>query len=283
MQPDCACDSKVALSANREGLEAHLKRRLTEASEAYDRVLAADPASEPSRQQTALLERFAPRLYVTSTEPFPLPDFAAVLHPKAAWIAYHLFWEDDIDFPDDNDPCDHEVLWVRLDGARVKVLDIYTYFHGRILHAPPIAVDDANKHGGRAKIHVQWGKHGSMPVGWEKLEIIPDPGDIEGTRMPHTRITLEAYHRATFEKLSTEGRRAQQSPLGRGWPLRFQGTWEDFSRFPKLIDPAPLLARKHMMRVSCWNQAVLNRHLLRYNFSAKVEWPDALCRDINRD
>ena len=30
------------------------------------------------------------------------------MHPQRRLIAYHFFWEDDIDFPEDNDPCDHE-------------------------------------------------------------------------------------------------------------------------------------------------------------------------------
>ena len=280
LQPACISQSKDAAAANRQALDAHLKRSLTEASEAYDRVLVAEPPREPTAAETALLQRFAPRLFVTASEPFPLSDFAAILHPRAPWIAYHMFWEDDIDFPDDNDPCDHELLWVRLDPSRQHVVDVYTYFHGRIMHGVKEAIEDAGRNRGRVAVYVQWGKHGSMPLGWEKLTITADTGDVERKQLGLGDMPLEAYNRATFEKLSTEGRRAQQSPLGRGWPLRFEGRWEDFSRFPKLIDPVPALARKRLMRVSAWNHAVLNRHLLRYNFSAKAEWPEALCADL---
>ena len=32
-----------------------------------------------------------------------------------------------------------------------------------------------------------------------------------------------------------------------------------------------------MMMVSYFNNAVINRHFLRYNFAAKTEWPPELC------
>ena len=44
-------------------------------------------------------------------------DLVAIHHPVQPWIAYHLFWGDDIDFPEDNDPADHEIVWVAYDPA----------------------------------------------------------------------------------------------------------------------------------------------------------------------
>jgi hypothetical protein len=260
-----------------------VKRRLDEASASYRRALEADKPRPTSEAEAALVVQFAPRLLTTLSEPFALRDVAAVLHPFAPWIAYHLLWEDDIDFPEDNDPCDHEVVWVRLDAGRERVVQYYTYFHGRILQAPPSAVEDAGRHGGRAAVHVQWGKHGSMPPGWERLPIIADDDDLEKDYYPTGReINLETYNRGVFRKLATAGRRAADSPLGRGWPVRFPGNWQDFADFSTFVEPRQLLRERRMMAVSSWNNALLDQHFLRYNFRPKTEWPPRICEDLSR-
>ncbi|MGH8245914.1 MAG: hypothetical protein ACREUU_05725 [Gammaproteobacteria bacterium] len=252
----------------------HERRRLDEASAGYARALIAEPPREPTAAQMRLARRFAPRVFTTATEPFPLTDTAVIVHPTEPWIAYHFFWADDIDFPDDNDPCDHELIWVRYDKASERITGYYTYFHQRILAAPAAAVEDASRHRDHPAIQVQWGKHGSMPLGWEKLEITADSGDAERSFYPTGRpIPLEDYHRGTFEKLSTVGRRAADSPLGQGWPLKFPGSWQDFITFSRRVE----FDATRRVKVSCFNNAVLNRHFLRYNFRPKTEWPAALC------
>jgi len=270
LQPPCTCGNAEALALNREALQAHLKRRLEEASTAYAQALRLAPPRELTSAERERVLRFAPRVMVSPTDPFPLKDAAAVLHPNGRWIAYHFFWEDDIDFPDDNDPCDHELMWVELDARAERVLSYYTYFHGRILKATET---------GPPAIVVQWGKHGSMPANWKALPIVADSGDVERSRMEKlgSAITLESYNRATFEKLGTVGRQSQDSPLARGWPLRFNGTWEQFTDFSKPVDIPAMLRRNAMMSVSCLNNAVINRHFLRYNFASKTEWPAAMC------
>ncbi len=269
--PPCACDSAEARKAAVEGADAHRTRRLDDASAAYARALKAAPSRDPSPAEMALVKRFAPRVLVHPRDPFPLMDAAAVLHPTRPWIAYHFFWEDDIDFPDDNDPCDHELMWVRLDEKRDKVEGVVTYFHGRLLEGPA-----AN---GRAEVVVQWGKHGTMPANWKSLRIIADSGDVEAKHMAKlgSGIPLEDYNRSTWKKLSTEGRQAQDSPLARGWPLKFPGTWEDFIGFTKPVDIAPLLDRKRFVKVAWFSNAVIDRQFLLYNFSAKTDWPPQMC------
>ena len=80
----------------------------------------------------------------------------AVLHPQRPIIAYHLLWRDDVhgSWIPFTVPTDEEILWVGYDSTRAPV-DLWTYWHGRILHTPwpraQVAVD------------VQWGKHGSLP------------------------------------------------------------------------------------------------------------------------
>ena len=278
LTPACACGSSQAITESRAGIAAHLRRSLREASDAYARALRAAPAREPSAAERALMLRFAPRILATPNEPFPLIDAAAILHPDRPWIAYHFFWEDDIDFPDDNDPCDHELMWVRLDAARQRLTGYFTYFHGRILEAPAESINDANRNRGAPAVVTQWGKHGTMPLGWRELRIIPDSGDVERKQLTLDRpTTLEAYNQATWKKLSTDGRQSQGSRLGRGWPLKFPGSYADFTNFTKPVDPTDLLRKKDYLAVSCLNNATINRRFLRYNFAAKTEWPEALC------
>jgi hypothetical protein len=269
--PACMCPNPEAIEANRDGLAAHAERRLKEASEAYSDALRLVPPREPSAPERELIRKFAPIVLTTPHEPFPLKDVAAILHFSQPWIAYHLFWEDDIDFPDDNDPCDHEVIWVRLDASRTRVLSIYTYFHGRILSSSePVT--------GRPRVVSQWGKHGTMPLNWRKLFIQADSDDLEHRRLQTDRaIRLEEYNLATWQTLHNQGRESQASPLGRSWPLRFEGSWEQFTTFSHPIDLEPRLRRGGMTMVSYFNNAVINRHFLRYNFAAKTEWPSELC------
>jgi len=258
------------------GVAYHLRRCLDDASREYARALELDPPRELTVEELGLVRRFAPRVYVTPSEFFPLKDFAVILHPTARLIAYHFFWEDDIDFPEDNDPCDHELMWVRYGPDRASVEKIWTYFHGRILEGGEAATSDARRHGMRSRINVQWGKHGSMPVGWEELKIVADRGDAENKYYPVERpISLKQYNEGTFRKLSEEGRRLSNHPLGLrlGWPKKFSGTWEDFINFSRPVEPLDWLDQKKMAAVSRWNSATINQYFLTYNFRPKTEWP----------
>jgi hypothetical protein len=267
-----------AASANdlhRLGVELHTQRRLDEASRYYMRVLALDPPREPSSGELERIRRFAPRLFTTRSEPFALKDVAVVLHPTERLIAYHLFWDDDIDFPDDNDPCDHEVIWVAFENDGRSLDRIWTYFHGRILEGGDAARRDARAHGMRPRVNVQWGKHGSMPVGWEELPIIADAGDEERRYLGSGPLSLGDYNRATWKKLRQDGRRSIDHPLARrlGWPRRFDRNWEAFVDFSRFLDPVTLIDRAKLVAVSRWNSAVINQQFLAYNFRPKTEWP----------
>ncbi|MBL9127506.1 MAG: hypothetical protein JNL97_07665 [Verrucomicrobiales bacterium] len=265
-----ATPDSTAADHHRRGVEFHLQRRLDEASRDYARALAADPAREPSLAERETIFRFAPRLAVTPWEPFALKDAAAVLHPEQRLVAYHLFWEDDIDFPDDNDPCDHEVVWIRFDENRSRVEAIWTYFHDHLVEGGPEALEDARRNGGRALVCVQWGKHGSMPFDWQRAT-------SKGTHPP---ISLLEDNRRTWTRLSTDGRRSKDNPLAKrlGWPDTFPGAFERFVDFTRPVDPVPLLQRERMLAVSRWNSAVIDQWFLAYNFRPKTEWPPGAVR-----
>jgi hypothetical protein len=274
---DLALQSRGAAERHHQlGVEHHLRRSLDEASREYARALEIEPPRDPTAAELEVARRFAPRVYTTPTEFFGLKDAAIVVHPERPLIAYHFFWDDDIDFPEDNDPCDHEVIWVQYSSDTRTLEKIWTYFHGRILSGRDAALVDARQHAMRPRVNVQWGKHGSMPADWETLTITAGQGDSEREYYPLDRpITLARYNEGTFRKLRTEGRRLVTHPLGRrlGWPERFTGRWEDFVDFSRLVDPLVLVDKTKMIKVSRWNSATIDQHFLTYNFRPKTEWP----------
>ena len=248
--------SKTAADWYRTGVEAHKRREMATARAAYREALALEPARRPTKAELQLVLDHTPLLFVTPDEPLPLEHFAAVLHPKEPWIGYHMFWRDDIDYPDDGEPVDHEVVWVRLDPAgrtpAERLAGVFSFYHGRILSAPD-SVADARKNGGRPRFDVQWGKHGSLPVGWQHME--------DGAVLRDMK--------ATYERLVTHGIRKPDHPVASGWPKRFEGGWEAFTDFSVAVDPAALLRDGAMVRVGRFANAVLAAELFEFNFAAK--------------
>ena len=247
------------------GYAYHLMRRLTEASSEYRVVLKLDPPRLASESDLELANKYAPRLFVNPEEFFSLKDIVAVIHPERPVIAYNLFWEDDIDYPGDNDPSDHEVVWIEFDQNNGKVTGVYTYFHRAILSTEE-AVKDANLHHQRARISVQWGGHGSLPLEWERLK----PEAIYeriGQRLK-VKDMLERY-----QKLS-QSIRNPDHPLAKNWPKRFEGTYEDFINFSQYVGSRRLLKKKKMVIISRWPNAVINQYFLAYNYFPKRQWPN---------
>jgi hypothetical protein len=167
-------------------------------------------------------------------------------------------------------------VWVQFAPDGQSIERFWTYFHGRILEGGEPALHDARAHDLRPRVNVQWGKHGSLPQGWEAMTIVADPSDIEHQYLTiGTPIPLLEYNRGTWQKLLKEGRRAVDHPLAHrlGWPDRFDGSWDKFADFSRVVDPVPLIDRHGMVSVSRWNSAVINQQFLTYNFRPKTEWP----------
>ncbi len=259
-----------AQTHHQAGVAYHLRRCLDDASREYARTLSLEPPRDLTGDEWELVRRFAPRIYITPSEFFPLKDIAVILHPRKNLIAYHFFWEDDIDFPEDNDPCDHELIWVEYGEERQTIKRLWTYFHGQILDGGKEALDEARRHGMRPRINIQWGKHGSLPFGWENLKIHRDSSATVAEP-----ISLQLLQEETFRKLASVGRRLPDHPIGvrAKWPRKFSGDLQAFTNFSNPIEPLRLLAQNRMAMVSLWNSAIINQYFLRYNFRPKTEWP----------
>ncbi len=248
-------DASSLEAINAQAQAAHGKRNLGDSTPLYKQLLAADTPVAPTAAQRALVLKFAPRLHNVANEFFPLKDIAVILHPQKPIIAYHLFWDDDLGFPSDNDPCDHEVVWVEYDPATTNVVRVSTYWHGRIVSTAPAAAD-ANAHGGRPWIGVEWGFHGSIP--WQAVGQVKVVDDI-----------LRDHYNSAHTGL----KQRPPDPLARGWPKEYAGDFAAFTLFAVPFDPRPLLRERDLIYVSRWANATLNRYCLRYNFAAKTEWP----------
>ncbi len=250
-----AAETPNLAALNAEAQVAHGKRNLGDSTPLYKKLLAADPPATPTAAQRELVLRYAPRLHHVAGEFFPLKDIVAILHPERPVIGYHLFWEDDLGFPSDNDPCDHEVVWVEYDRASLRVTRVATYFHGRIV-ATPEAVEEANAHGGRPWIGVEWGYHGSVP--WKAT------GKV---------AVVDEILRGHWERARPGGKGHPADPLARGWPKTYSRDYAAYIDFAVPFDPRPMLRERDLVYVSRWANATINRYCLRYNFAAKTEWP----------
>ena len=245
-----------------QAMELHRQHRLHEASTLYSTVLRLEKPGKPSEEQVDLARRFLPRVCTTKREPFDLKDFVVLIHPNQTkrLLGYHLIWEDDIDFLTDNDPADHEIVWVKY-SKDLKVEGAWSYWHGKTL-LTSTAVPDANANNFRIKVNVQWGKHGSLLEGWqEKIGVdaaVPGYPDFE---------QLE-FSRLSKERHLAEGHYADR------WPKRFEGDLDDFINFPVEIDLEGKLDKHEMIFVSRYTNAVISQWCVPYNIAPKVDWPE---------
>lgn len=115
-------------------------------------------ALAPDDSLARLAATLAPVLYLQRDESFQLERVVAAVHPERRVIAYYLLWRDDVHgaWVPFTIPTDEEVVWVGYDSTLAPT-DVWTYWHGRVLHSP--------WRGRQVAIDVQWGKHGSLPRG----------------------------------------------------------------------------------------------------------------------
>lgn len=247
---------------SRVGETYHLMTELKKSAKYYKKVLEKCPPKELTDNEKRLVMKFAPVFYLVDSEPFDLLDVIAIHHPSKHLIAYHVFWDDDYDFPDDFEPCDHEEVWVEYDPVSEEVVEVSTWFHG-FVHKTKKAVEIANKDNKEIEVLVEWGKHGSVLPGWEEAI---DPI----TNISIMEIMIKDYNSVI------KGGEKKDHPLKKLWPARYNGSFEDFTKFNKKIYSKDLLSKKNMMIKSNYSSAIIQQYFLHYNFHPKYDWPDFL-------
>ena len=246
--------------ASRQAEFYHLGGHLRQAGACYRGVFEIEPLMPLSEKETASIRKFCPQLMINPRECFPLKDVVAIHHPDLPLIGYHLFWEDDYDFPDDYEPCDHEEIWVEYDPLEEKVVHVMCWFHSRVIQSEE-AAEEARLNGQRPIVRIEWGKHGSLLCGWERMS------------EPLTQKPLKEWLRETYERVKAGGR-LPDHPLKRFWPAGFDGTFEDYIDFSVPVDPLEWLRKKPLLFKTRWVNAAIFTHALLYNFHPKMEWPN---------
>jgi hypothetical protein len=203
-------------------------------------------ALSPSDSGAKLARRLAPLLYLQRDEWFPLERAVAVVHPTRPVIAYHLLWRDDVhgSWIPFTVPTDEEVVWVGYDPSGAPT-DIWTYWHGKTLHA------DWRSRGTPA-VDVQWGKHGLMPRG------------VIESDLPSLRKLNDfyAYHFLFLPDILL-GRLTRPGPLGF---FHSYARYRDFSRVLVLGDSLDAVVRTEDAREAL--AAVFGKP-----YSRKPQWP----------
>jgi hypothetical protein len=117
-------------------------------------------ANQSDSASIALARSLAPTLYLQRDEPFTLERVVAVIHPTRPIVGYHLLWSHDVNgqWVPWSKASDAEEIWVGYDRRTLMPTDLWTYWHGDILHTSWIGK-------GAPAVAVQWGKHGSLPYG----------------------------------------------------------------------------------------------------------------------
>ena len=202
-------------------------------------------ALAPTDSGAMLARSLAPVLYLQRDERFPLSRSVAVVHPTRRIIAYHLLWRDDVNgsWIPFTVATDQEIVWVGYDATNAPI-DVWTYWHGVILHTPwPKA---------QVAIDVQWGKHGSMPRG------------LVESSLPRFR-TLNVFYAMTRLLIPD----MVLSRAMRGGPATFPygySRYRDFSREMPLADKLDAIVRTEDPDETL--RAVFGK------YSKKPPWPD---------
>ncbi|OIO46935.1 MAG: hypothetical protein COS76_03130 [Candidatus Portnoybacteria bacterium CG06_land_8_20_14_3_00_39_12] len=202
-----------------------------------------------SSQDTSLSLSLAPILYCNKQEYFNLQDVYVIMHPEKPIIAYHLFWDDDIDFPNDQHPNDHEIIWVKYNDAGA-VVNLWTYWHGKILEQNFTAGDNNT----RPVVYVQWGKHGLLPSNWnDKFSL-----------RPKTEIFLHyLFWRYRYAHKSGE--------IDKNWPKRYNGSFASYISFERQIDTKTIIKKENIL--TGLDVSVMIQSRYGENFKHKIEWP----------
>lgn len=208
------------------------------------------PATFPFAADSSIVtlaRTLAPVLHVQRDEAFPLVRVVAVVHPRCPVIAYILDWKWDVhgQWLPWTKSSDEEEVWVGYDTASRAPTDMWTYWHGVILHT------DWHDRGMPAA-SVQWGKHGTLPYG------------VIESDLPRWR-TLNVFYALDFALLPD----IWMGKLVHGGPWGF---FHGYGRYRDYAQVIPLADRLSAVLATDDPLPAL-RVLLGGRYSKKTEWP----------
>ena len=209
--------------------------------------------SEETIDPAAAALRFAPELYLQRSEPFELVAVVPVLHPSKPLVAYHMFFDDDALLAGRGKELDHEVMWVEYDPVTLKVADVLTLWHRTVLRTELCALD-ARLREQRPRICVQWGQHGMLPWGWERLT----------SARPKLELLLH-YELASY--LNRIPRVSNRKPT-----VAFDGSYHDYVTFDREVDVSSFIATGDVVVAEYCDEDLESR--LDRSFLHKKQWPD---------
>lgn len=195
--------------------------------------------------------RFAPRLYINTTEPYQIKDLIIVKHSQKPLIAYNFIWEDDSIAPGFGYDSDHEIAWVEYDPVSLNLVDFWVLWHRGILHTD-LSVSDAKNNGQHPCIFVQWGQHGLLPLGWEKIST--------------ARLDIELRVYYAISKSNPYYRSNNKDSL-----IRFDGSYSDYLTFDKVIDTGQYIKPDKVIVAIDSNKIIPK--MLSYKIMTKQPWP----------
>lgn len=202
----------------------------------------------------SLALRFAPMLYLHADEPYDIITIIPVFNPAEPVVAYHIFFEHDAVLLG-GEAVDHEIVWVRYDPITLKTVDVLTLWHRTVLRTDECLML-AKTSAQRPTIFVQWGQHGMLPFGWKTLM----------TARPRLELLIHYNLVYNLNRLPKIG--------SRGATISFEGSYDDYFRFNRLIDVRGYL-KKQTVIVAEYSEIELRLCLPdTLEFKIKKEWPD---------
>jgi len=208
---------------------------------------------------------FAPRLYMHEDEPFEIIGIIPVFHPEKPIIAYHIFFEDDAPFPGIGEELDHEILWVEYDPVTLKVSDVATYWHRTVLRTDTCLIN-AKASQQRPKVFIQWGQHGLLPLGWDKLTTVRPIGEL----WTHYKIVSGKIHHNFIIRFIRWILRLQNVDS----EVIFKGTYEEYCQFTKEVDVTDYVKNQEIIVDEYPDNELRSRIETRFGtFGRKKEWP----------
>ena len=195
----------------------------------------------------ALARALAPVLHVQRDEAFPLERVVAVVHPRCPVVAYILDWKWDVNgqWLPWTKSSDEEEVWVGYDRLTRAPTELWTYWHGVLLHTK------WHDHGVPA-VSVQWGKHGTLPYG------------VIESDLPRFK-TLNAFYAVEFALLPD----IWIGKLIHGGPWGFFHGYSRYRDFSRVLPLADMLSAV----IAADDPEPALRVLLGSRYSRKTEWP----------